>query len=388
MPYRRFDDSDSDSEDENIVYVSEAARAPAAPPPKADNVTRKIKCDGEPPFPCEMCPERNRPLFDTWSERIDHKLRVGHHYCKKCDVDFGNRDALELHFFNSNKHITCWLCAKEFKSESGLGLHMAQNHKSSTGAMCPRCHESFSTQSGWLQHVEGNLCAGGLKRSDVYGAVVNEQTRLNRVLASQMEAAAAAAAAANASSGGSSNSRDQDDTGVVKPFEQFKIYDADKAGRSPGSDERMEVKDEWYDVQRGHWVCPYKNCRKKFHNMNSLDQHINSATHIARNFNCEGCKKRFASSSAMMQHIESNMCRISKMQSYGIVKQSLTASIHPDKSRHSEYASTYGDSESSGSTKANLSVMGKKTAGQSWATDPQNDEGPASPGGNKQSTEW
>ncbi|KAK6527996.1 hypothetical protein TWF281_009255 [Arthrobotrys megalospora] len=343
-PYHNFDDSDDDSDDEHITLVSTHVPGPQA----------------EEQYPCQQCPEHKRPVFESHAALVKHKIQAEHQYCKKCDQEFGSRDDLEMHILRSNRHITCFMCVKEFRSESGLQLHTQQIHRTTAGGMCPRCHENFATQAGLLQHIEGNLCPGGLRRGEIYSAIKDHQHRTNEELRNRSETGT------EASSEKPMTTREEDQASeLVNSFSHFKIYDQ-RAGTKP-EEEIIKVDMAWWDPERRHYNCPYRTCGKKFKNSDAFQQHLNSDAHAAKNFSCPGCKKRFPSSSAMLQHVESGMCRISKMADYDRVKSGLTIPVDQSRltkslatfSHRSETLSTVG--APSDARRGDLSTVGAKT---------------------------
>ncbi|KAK6543068.1 hypothetical protein TWF694_006993 [Orbilia ellipsospora] len=341
-PYRNLDDSDEDSDDEYVVYVSGAAR------PDYETPGQKEK------YPCKLCPDNDRPEFESYADLIEHKVQEGHHYCKKCDEDFKDRDDLELHLFNSNKHITCYLCCKEFKSESGLSLHMKNMHQNRAAqdnvpmSMCPQCHESFATKSALLQHLEGNLCPGGLRRDQVWKLIDEIQKEIKDGNSQPFRGFEG-----GSTSGWSTNGvQGPPAGGNAARFD--KIYDSEKASTKPVPEEKANIDIEWYDSARRQWVCPHRSCRKKFVHPSSLEQHLSSGAHAAKSFLCPGCKKKFQSSSAMSQHMESGQCRITSMPESSRIREVFDASIRPDNSVRSIAQSVDDDMEPT----ATLSTVG------------------------------
>ncbi|KAK6345207.1 hypothetical protein TWF718_007134 [Orbilia javanica] len=316
-PFRSFDDSDDDSDDGIITVVSSQVPGP----------------QDEEEYPCNQCPDSRRPVFRSHAELVKHKIQAEHHYCKKCDQEFDCRDDLEMHVLRSNRHITCFVCVKEFRSESGLQFHTQQAHQTSAGGICPQCHENFNTQAGLLQHIEGNLCPGGLRRSDIYEAVEDHQRQTNEELRDR---------STNTTQRGTERPAPTKDENpaveLVNSFSHFKIFDQRAAANARPEDQVIEIDMNWWDKERRHFKCPFRNCGKKYKRSDAFQQHLNSDAHIAKNFICPGCKKRFPSSSAMLQHVESGMCRINQMSEYDRVKGGLTLSV--DQSRLSQSLAT------------------------------------------------
>ncbi|RVD82625.1 uncharacterized protein DFL_007045 [Arthrobotrys flagrans] len=352
-PFRSYDDSDDDSDDEFITVVSSQVPGPQE----------------EKEYPCKQCPENKRPVFESHAELVKHKIQAEHQYCKKCDQEFPDRDGLEVHILRSNRHITCFVCVKEFRSESGLQFHTQHAHQTSAGGICPQCHENFNTQAGLLQHIEGNLCPGGLRRTDIYGAIEEHQYQTNEELRNR---------STNATPRGTERpmpTRDENPAvELVKSFTHFKILDQRPAaaGTRPEG-ERIEINMDWWDPERRQYKCPFSACGRKFKRSEPFQQHLNSDAHAAKNFLCPGCKKRFTSSSAMLQHIESRMCRIVQMPDFDRVKGSLTLPV--DQSRLSQSLATMSHRGGTLSTVGapsdtgdNSSTVGARTMASASAT--------------------
>lgn len=78
-------------------------------------------------FPCTYkgCNRR----FDNEKSRRIHK-EAEHDYCKVCDEDFDDDEALHLHKMQSEKHVICNICGIEFMSEPGRDRHAQQVSRS------------------------------------------------------------------------------------------------------------------------------------------------------------------------------------------------------------------------------------------------------------------
>lgn len=74
-------------------------------------------------FPCTFkgCGRR----FDDEKGLKRHKDSE-HDYCKVCDEDFDDDEALHLHKMQSEKHVVCNICGVEFNSEPGRDRHAKQ----------------------------------------------------------------------------------------------------------------------------------------------------------------------------------------------------------------------------------------------------------------------
>ena len=74
-------------------------------------------------FPCTYAGCGRR--FDDKKGLVRHKDSE-HDYCKVCDEDFKDEEALHLHKMQSEKHVVCNICGVEFMSEPGRDRHAKQ----------------------------------------------------------------------------------------------------------------------------------------------------------------------------------------------------------------------------------------------------------------------
>ncbi|KAI4177509.1 MAG: hypothetical protein LQ343_000491 [Gyalolechia ehrenbergii] len=95
--------------------------------------------------------------FGKLSDLLEHKFDE-HDYCKICDEDFEDFDALHDHKIASDRHITCTVCSLDFKSEMGRDRHYAQMHGSAHNIKCRACNVTFAKGAALLLHFEHNLC--------------------------------------------------------------------------------------------------------------------------------------------------------------------------------------------------------------------------------------
>ncbi|KAF2964452.1 hypothetical protein GQX73_g9124 [Xylaria multiplex] len=59
------------------------------------------------------------------------------------------------------------------------------------------------------------------------------------------------------------------------------------------------------------FVCPYKSCGKKFHNVFTLTQHLRSPAHTGGHISCISCKRNHTTVAGLIFHMEtSTKCRI------------------------------------------------------------------------------
>lgn len=120
-PHLRALSSHSTTSDESIASVVRPKGTSAAPPPKEVPLTNFARNN---PFACSF-PDCKR-AFKSLGLLKQHKASddAGHDYCKICDMDFEDDDALHLHKIGSEKHICCEVCSEDFESESGRDRHM------------------------------------------------------------------------------------------------------------------------------------------------------------------------------------------------------------------------------------------------------------------------
>lgn len=111
--------------------------------------------------------------FDTIKEMKRHKTNAPEHdYCKKCDVDCEDWDALVQHKVDAMapfldrrqepgatpKHIVCEFCGQNFESFGGRKLHREHNHKAQQDIRCTLCHALFSKVAFMVAHLESGKC--------------------------------------------------------------------------------------------------------------------------------------------------------------------------------------------------------------------------------------
>ncbi len=126
---------------------------PAPPEETTTLPTRPKAAESAPPPPKETPPTnfaRNNPYACTFPDckRVfkslgllkQHKASddAGHDYCKVCDLDFEDDDALHMHKIGSEKHICCEVCSEDFSSESGRDRHMRQVRRHPMGVLYQR----------------------------------------------------------------------------------------------------------------------------------------------------------------------------------------------------------------------------------------------------------
>ncbi|KAL8748439.1 MAG: hypothetical protein Q9184_007302 [Pyrenodesmia sp. 2 TL-2023] len=116
----------------NAAQPSSKLASPAASASRAQALKSSGPATGSPQagsasqsatFPCpyEDCKRGFRSLKDLRQHKLDE-----HDYCKVCDEDFDDFDALHKHKIVSERHITCTVCSVDFKSEMGRDRHHIQ----------------------------------------------------------------------------------------------------------------------------------------------------------------------------------------------------------------------------------------------------------------------
>lgn len=122
-PHLRALSSHSTTSDESTGSVVKLKGTVSPPPPKEVPLTNFARNN---PFMCSF-PDCNR-AFKSLGLLKQHKASddAGHDYCRICDMDFEDDDALHLHKIGSEKHICCEVCSEDFESESGRDRHMRQ----------------------------------------------------------------------------------------------------------------------------------------------------------------------------------------------------------------------------------------------------------------------
>lgn len=82
-------------------------------------MAKSAKSDAE--FPCTY-KDCDRG-FAVKSALITHKSKEHEGYCKRCDFDTPDDDALLAHRIQSARHICCNVCGKEFRGSGARDEH-------------------------------------------------------------------------------------------------------------------------------------------------------------------------------------------------------------------------------------------------------------------------
>lgn len=115
---------------------SQRPRAPPSSRPSAGKA-QAVSASQDAKFPCpyDDCKRGFRSLKDLRQHKLDE-----HDFCKVCDEDFEDFDALHKHKIVSERHITCTVCSVDFQSETGRDRHYTQ--VSTQPSWHPPRHES------------------------------------------------------------------------------------------------------------------------------------------------------------------------------------------------------------------------------------------------------
>lgn len=100
-----------------------AAAQPSKPTPpmNVEKLARSVKYDSKVPCTYEDCTRG----FTKEADMRKHKDQV-HEWCRLCNVDCADDEALLEHKVQSEAHICCDVCGEDFRSEMGKERHMRQ----------------------------------------------------------------------------------------------------------------------------------------------------------------------------------------------------------------------------------------------------------------------
>ena len=99
---------------EKVLHDAQNSKTPGHNPHSA-HFSKQFACT------YESCGRR----FDNQKALKVHKDRE-HDYCRVCDMDFKDDEALHFHKMQSEKHVVCNICGVEFMSEPGRDRHAKQ----------------------------------------------------------------------------------------------------------------------------------------------------------------------------------------------------------------------------------------------------------------------
>lgn len=247
--------------------------------------------------------------------------------CCDCELDFPNEHALNQHL-RDKRHVSphrlgtvCEKCDKEFNSESGLRQHMASvKHAPLCNVKCvghEKCKKRFNCPSGLLHHLESGACRSGMNRQKLNELIrqndtdhlitrsgIQDETDLLAIgsfTAPSSEASIIYTPDASTEDGLSSAGSSAYDSGDLIPSSGFSQYVAGQL------------------VIPTAMKCPLCPNRKAFRTFKSLEDHLGSAKHAPKMFQCPSAfapapsdatntLKHFSTLSGLTQHLESGEC--------------------------------------------------------------------------------
>ncbi|CAF9918710.1 MAG: hypothetical protein ALECFALPRED_000791 [Alectoria fallacina] len=123
------------------------------PPMNAGKLAKSAKHDSKVPCTYEDCTRG----FTKETDMKRHKDE-DHEWCRLCNVDCVDDEALLEHKVQSDMHICCDFCGEDFRSDKGKERHMRQNHAKLQEVKCPACHAVFDKGSALIDHIYNNRC--------------------------------------------------------------------------------------------------------------------------------------------------------------------------------------------------------------------------------------
>ncbi|KAK4692966.1 hypothetical protein P7C71_g4336, partial [Lecanoromycetidae sp. Uapishka_2] len=128
------------------------------PPSQGDKVVTKMNAGKaaksakfDSPFPCTY--EECTRGFLKERDMKRHKDE-DHEWCRVCNKDFEDDEALLSHKIDSERHICCPKCGEDFRSEAGRDRHQRQQE-----VKCVGCGLFFEKGSGLIDHIYHNKCS-------------------------------------------------------------------------------------------------------------------------------------------------------------------------------------------------------------------------------------
>ncbi|KAJ5158992.1 Zinc finger C2H2 [Penicillium coprophilum] len=218
-----------------------------------------------PTFECETCTS----TFRTQNAANSH-MNAKRHWlptvpCQKCPMKFHTEGAAENHMRAKGHYKTyCHECDRHFRDENCLRQHLNSKTHRGTNIPCPFCRTGYVTASGVSHHLESGSCpqAQGLNRD-----------KIHRII------------------------QQLDPNGVVCK-KQIAWHDEENVTYS--------VTDNAWNGS--FWVCYI--CKRGFNSRQALGSHVNSPVHKEKVYHClnRGCRKEFHSLASLFNHLESESC--------------------------------------------------------------------------------
>ncbi|KAF9025404.1 hypothetical protein BDZ89DRAFT_1102270 [Hymenopellis radicata] len=217
---------------------------------------------------------------DTESEESDDSEDDDQTHCASCKRMFVCKEALYQHLIASSAHNWCFLCSKDFQSAQALS-EVANN-------TCPLCPRVFKAPSSIAHHIEKGGCNSQITRHHVTAAIHALKIHPTISIARRIKGSSPTA------------------VNVTTTYS----YSATELA---------------LNRRTGEYECYI--CRHGFGTLVSLNTHLASAAHDAKQFKCphKTCRRKFTLISALIQHIESEACGLAKFRTVEDFAHSLTS---------------------------------------------------------------
>lgn len=143
-------------------------------------------------------------------------------------------------------------------------------HQKNTGGNCPACKEYYASRSGLLQHIENNLCSGGLRRREIHKHILDELQEESTLRAQEAKDRGSSVETSTPANSVRQFNIDDDNQSVVSMTSSvararaIAVIDLDRLAEmniEEINDEPIDIKKEWFDRQRKLWCCPHPKCR-------------------------------------------------------------------------------------------------------------------------------
>lgn len=229
----------------------------------------------------------------------------------------------------------CSACHKGFKTAQSLEQHcQSVRHKPLSNLSCPvrKCvQKNFLSPSALLHHLESGACRSGLNRDEIYRIVrlhdedgaIHDRRALTPLASPVFPTDSPSLSSevwiisAETSSEWSLLTPSSSEDRIKHSLDRWSLL-----GNSRVLSERSSTLDTTAAATPYCPMCPKK--RKRFANMQALQQHFNSPVHSAKVFHCPTIlvsappsrkgkrtkqEKHFSTLSGLSQHLESGACR-------------------------------------------------------------------------------
>jgi len=190
-------------------------------------------------------------------------------YCGACDRWFINRLSKYQHLAASSSHNWCFVCSRDFSSPTALDQHSSSRVHKACDLPCPLCSKTFKIPSAIALHIESGACHN-ISRHQVTAAVHS--------------------------------------LGIVPTISiTRRLHGSSSAARTTITYAASEMA-----FNGSAYECYL--CHRTFSSLMSLNAHLNSPAHDAKEFKCPSCRKEFKLISGLIQHIETETCGVARFQ--------------------------------------------------------------------------